>query len=210
MDSRRESPVKLTMSQDKARFKLEERIQKGANLKKIQINSWAELKSVENSYQKWHDFNKDLLLTICTNSKFADEYSPVGSFAFGSLSRHEPYLGEEVQDLYRRIDRKINRLESIVERLKLFSSDLTDSAQIPSSSSIRQLIEDSLSDNDLINLCQDKFPKVYNQLTTGQTKSQRIGSLIEYVDRQREIPKLLNEIEKINPNAYAEFMNNAD
>jgi hypothetical protein len=80
----------------------------------------------------------------------------------------------------------------------------------PSVAQIRQLVENALSDDDLSNLCQDEFPKVYNQFTTGQTKPQRIRSLVEYVDRQREVPKLLNAIEKINPKAYAEFMKNSD
>jgi nucleoside phosphorylase len=78
----------------------------------------------------------------------------------------------------------------------------------PSVAQIRQLVEDALTDDDLSNLCQDEFPKVYNQFTTGQTKSQRIRSLVEYVDRQREVPKLLNAIKKINQNAYNEFTSN--
>jgi Effector-associated domain 7 len=49
---------------------------------------------------------------------------------------------------------------------------------------------------------------VYSQFTTGQTKPQRIRSLVEYVDRQREVPKLLNEIERIDPNAYGYFIDN--
>ena len=79
----------------------------------------------------------------------------------------------------------------------------------PSVAQIRKLVEDALSDDDLSNLCQDEFLKVYNQFTTGQTKDQRIRSLVEYVDRQREVQNLLNAIEKINPNTYTEFMENS-
>jgi hypothetical protein len=75
----------------------------------------------------------------------------------------------------------------------------------PSVGQIRQLVEDALSDDDLSNLCQTEFPKVYNQFTTGQTKSQRIGLLIDRVTRHFEVPKLLNEIERINPNVYDRF-----
>jgi Effector-associated domain 7/HEAT repeats len=70
---------------------------------------------------------------------------------------------------------------------------------------IRQLIEDSVSDDDLNNLCIDEFPRVYNQFTHGQTKSQRIRSLVEYATHQREIQKLLSAIEQINPTAYHDF-----
>jgi hypothetical protein len=78
----------------------------------------------------------------------------------------------------------------------------------PSVAQIRKLVEDALSDDDLSNLCQDEFPKVYNQFTTGQTKPQRIRSLVEYVDRQREVQNLLNAIERINPNAHGYFIDN--
>jgi hypothetical protein len=80
----------------------------------------------------------------------------------------------------------------------------------PSTARVRRLVEDALTDDDLSNLCQDDFLKVYRQFTTGQTKSQRIRDLVEYVDRQREVQKLLTAIDQINPNAYAEFMNNPD
>jgi Effector-associated domain 7 len=73
---------------------------------------------------------------------------------------------------------------------------------------VRKLVEDALSDEELSNLCQDEFRKVYNQFTTGQTKSQRIRLLVEHVERQREVQKLLVAIEQINPNAYAEFITN--
>lgn len=67
----------------------------------------------------------------------------------------------------------------------------------PSVAQIRQFIEKSISHEDLNNLCRDEFPNVYKQFANGQTNGQRIRLLIEYVDRQREIPKLLKAIEKI-------------
>jgi tetratricopeptide (TPR) repeat protein len=75
-----------------------------------------------------------------------------------------------------------------------------------STKAIRQLIQDALSDNDLNILCQDDFSKVYNQFIGGQNKDQRIALLIEHVERQLEVPKLLSAIKKINPNAHAKFL----
>jgi nucleoside phosphorylase len=72
----------------------------------------------------------------------------------------------------------------------------------PSRAQIRKLVEDALTDDDLSNLCLDEFPKVYNQFTTGQTKPQRIRLLVEYADRQQEVPKLLSAIKQINSNAH--------
>jgi Leucine-rich repeat (LRR) protein/GTPase SAR1 family protein len=65
---------------------------------------------------------------------------------------------------------------------------------------IRQLIDAALTDNDLSNLCYDEFPKVYSEFD-GKTRSAKIRDLVEYVNRQDEIPKLLRAIEQINPHA---------
>jgi hypothetical protein len=90
------------------------------------------------------------------------------------------------------------------------TSDRQTRSPVPTNKTLRQLVEDVLSDDELSDLCQDKFPKVYNQFTTGQTKPQRIRFLVEYVERQRENSKLLSAIEQINQAAYAEFIDNLD
>jgi hypothetical protein len=84
---------------------------------------------------------------------------------------------------------------------------LTNSTLQPSAASIRQLIVKKLSDDNLSDLCCDDFPEVFTQFISGQTKSHRARLLIEYVVSQREISKLLNAIEQINPNAYRELFN---
>jgi Effector-associated domain 7 len=74
-------------------------------------------------------------------------------------------------------------------------------------SKIFTLIKESLSDDDLQNICLCHFRSTHEQFTTGQTKDFKIRLLIEYLDRhQHEAPKLLNEIKTINPNAYQEYV----
>jgi hypothetical protein len=77
---------------------------------------------------------------------------------------------------------------------------------LPKNISIRELVAAALSDDDLSNLCQDEFPKVYGQFTTGQTKSHRIRLLIDHAERQRETSKLLDAIARMNPVAYQELI----
>jgi hypothetical protein len=74
-------------------------------------------------------------------------------------------------------------------------------------SKIRQLVEDKLSDDDLSKLCQDDFPKVYEQFATEQNKSQRVQLLIEYAQRHSGIKNLLNEIELFILNIDEENIN---
>jgi hypothetical protein len=42
----------------------------------------------------------------------------------------------------------------------------------------------------------------YLNYQNGKTRSAKIRDLVEYVDRQEEIPKLLRAIEQINPHVY--------
>ena len=70
---------------------------------------------------------------------------------------------------------------------------------------IRQLLEHAFRTDELINLCQDRFPRVYEQFTTGQTKLERIGLLIDRVQSLQETSKLLATIEDLKPAAYSDF-----
>jgi esterase/lipase superfamily enzyme len=71
---------------------------------------------------------------------------------------------------------------------------------------IRELVAGALSDGDLLNLCQDDFPQVSANFTSGQSKDQRVRALVEFVVKQMEIPRLLAAIQDLNPNAYAAFV----
>jgi hypothetical protein len=75
-------------------------------------------------------------------------------------------------------------------------------------SEIFTLIKESLSDDDLQNICLCHFRSIHKQFTTGQTQDFRIRLLVEYIDRhQHETPKLLNEIKNISPKDYQEYVN---
>jgi nucleoside phosphorylase len=76
--------------------------------------------------------------------------------------------------------------------------------------SIRQLVEDALTDDELSDLCQDEFPKVFKQFTAGLTKSHKIRLLVEHVERQQETSKLLNAIERMNPKVYGESIDSLE
>jgi nucleoside phosphorylase len=78
--------------------------------------------------------------------------------------------------------------------------------KMPDAKTIRQLIEAALSSEELSNLCQDDFPRVFKLFGENQSTSLRIKWLIEYVEKQNEIPKLLNSIKDLNPVVHANFL----
>src|SRR4051794_27812652 len=70
---------------------------------------------------------------------------------------------------------------------------------------VRELLDVAFSDDGLSTFCFDHFREVYDQFAAGQTKGQRVRMLVEYVNRQRELDKLLAAVRKANPKAYAEY-----
>ncbi len=69
---------------------------------------------------------------------------------------------------------------------------------------IRELIY-SLTDEEFNDLVFYSFNHVYKQFTEKQTKPLKIRNLIEYIDKHKEIEKLLDEIKEINPKAVNNF-----
>lgn len=112
-----QTPLELTVFTDEAKSKLAERIEKGAELKKEQVNTIDEFEALKKLYYKWDAFNCELLKRLFTTEKLADEYSWYGGIMTMSMS--EPSLAKKVRDLYEDINDKIHRIDSIIERLEL-------------------------------------------------------------------------------------------
>lgn len=107
------TPLELTVAHDEAKTKLQERIAKGLELKKKQVISQETFDLLRNEFYKWEAFNTELLKRIFTTSEPSDEYSFYG-ISFGADS-----LGEMIADLFKDIDGKIHRIDSIIDRLEL-------------------------------------------------------------------------------------------
>ena len=110
-------PTELLISRDDAKFKLQERIQKGLELKQAQINSRDEFDVAKNEYSKWNAFNTELLKRIFTTEELSKEY--LRWIGVGVIAMRQPSLGEKIADYYKDIDQKIHRIDSIIERLEL-------------------------------------------------------------------------------------------
>lgn len=119
-NSEPKSPAELLISRDDAKYRLQERIQKGLEMKQVQINSREALDTAKNEYSKWNSFNEELLKRIFSTEELAKEYSQyygsIRVIASGELS-----IREKIADLYKNIDKKNHRIDSIIERLELIS-----------------------------------------------------------------------------------------
>jgi esterase/lipase superfamily enzyme len=76
---------------------------------------------------------------------------------------------------------------------------------MPTIKEIRELVE-TLNNEYFSTLCQDAFPRVYQNFADKQSRGQQNRELADHVIRQREIPKLIAAIEEYNSNAYNDFI----
>jgi len=71
---------------------------------------------------------------------------------------------------------------------------------------IRELLTAALSDEELTTLCYDYFRPVHDRFSAGQSRSAKTQLLIEYCERHGEFPRLLTEVNRINPRQYQQFI----
>lgn len=110
------APAKLLVPRAELAEQLEERLQKGRDLAERPINSAPELDQAWNDRQRWSAYNTEVLTRSFDNRSVADDYNWSPGFGIATLN---PPLGQRIAD-YRDAQRaRVNRLQSIVERLPL-------------------------------------------------------------------------------------------
>lgn len=108
--------MELAVSREDAKQRLQDRIDKGMELKVKQVNTRETFDELSNAYSKWDSFNSELLRRVFTTDEAGKEYDFWGVMSIGM---YESSLGEKIADVYKNIDKKIHRLDSIIERLEL-------------------------------------------------------------------------------------------
>jgi predicted nucleotide-binding protein len=126
--------LELLVPREEAEQRLQDRIEKGRELRQRQVNSREAFEEFVNDYRKWSSFNSELLKRMFTNDELQKEYEGWAGLVVGLRT---PSLAEEIADRYKKIDDKIHRLDSIIERLELIplSGITQNTAQISTESS---------------------------------------------------------------------------
>ncbi|MGZ5093615.1 MAG: TIR domain-containing protein [Burkholderiales bacterium] len=109
-------PPELLVSRDDAKARLQERIEKGLELKQRRVDTREAYENLSNDFSKWDAFNNELLKRLFTTDELAKEYSFWGVMA---IAMGERSLGEKIAEIYKDVDNKIHRIDSIIDRLEL-------------------------------------------------------------------------------------------
>jgi hypothetical protein len=125
-----EPDPKLKVPRADAKRRLEERVVLGWKLLRTEVGTPEVLEKNIADAEKWRKFNDSLLKLLFTTPAIAEEYgagADVPSLAsFGQVS-----FRERVEELREEIGDQVQRLESIVERLELFSEAERANSQPP-------------------------------------------------------------------------------
>jgi predicted nucleotide-binding protein len=126
-------PPNLVVSKKDADVQLEARIELGKKMLKWAIPTQEELSGAKELYRKWDDFNKEMLRRMFDSPEVSDEYRYIGFRVLGGQS-----FEEAIEDLLDNIRTRVNRLESIRERLILYKEPLGNisDAMHPTTSSL--------------------------------------------------------------------------
>ncbi len=63
----------------------------------------------------------------------------------------------------------------------------------------------AFSDEELMTFCYDNFRPVYEEFTTGMSRTQKVQRLVEYCVRRGQMAELLARVERANPYQYGRF-----
>jgi predicted nucleotide-binding protein len=119
-------PALLAKPREEVRAQLIARVDAVNEILETQVQSEQGLEAVRSAYNRWNDFNFEFLRRAFTTPEYADEYNWYG---MGVVAMGRQSLGQQVDELKKRIVQKHNRLVSLIERLDLIDEQIGVSAQ---------------------------------------------------------------------------------
>ncbi len=135
-------PPRLVEPREVVKEKIQDRINKGVELRDTPINSRQVLDEVERKQKIWNDYNYTLLSGLFNNSLIADEYSASAYYRMAFVGQYT--IHDEIKDFSKDIIGKITSLESILERLDIIpeldstikTSDIAPVSTVPSTNDV--------------------------------------------------------------------------
>jgi predicted nucleotide-binding protein len=107
----------LLVTRKEAAEKIKTQIEKGHEIRDLNINTEDDLKNARSKKYKWSKYNLELLKHMFSNTTIADEYN---RFYGVAISVYDTFT-IKVKNFKEDTDESITRLESILERLEIIS-----------------------------------------------------------------------------------------
>lgn len=109
----------LSSPRNEVQKKLEEQIREGEQILTAPIKDERDFKLAKEANESWYDYTKDLLSSLFNTDDIRQEFVQTVS----SWGLHLSFQ-EQVHEFREHLDRRLNKLRSIVRRLELFKEDI--------------------------------------------------------------------------------------
>lgn len=193
-----EKKTKLTVPRSEAKVKLSRQFDAGKEIKEIIIFSESELDESEKQYKKWTDDNIKLLKTIFNNELIAKEYLYASGVTSAKIDKENPFPGRH-KNFQNTLDAKLNKLESIINRLESFQTE-SDSVEKPINENcifighsrselwtkLKTFLEDELYVNTITYESEQKADDSITSVSEKQLSSVTFAILILTLDEKKE------------------------
>ena len=100
-----------------------------------------------------------------------------------------------------KVGKQINVAGNYVDRQEADSADESEW----DTEAIRALLNAAFGDEDIVTLCFDRFRVVYEEFSSGMSKSDKIQRLLYYCERYAQVEYLLSQVQERNAAQYARF-----
>lgn len=120
--------VELLMPLEQAKVQLGDRIKKGKGFLKVKVISEQELSLLQKDFNKWDDYNIELLKRFFSSNDLSDEYSHSVPYVGGVVGSRT--LQSKINSLKFNISERVDRIESIFERLELYPNNNTRESKV--------------------------------------------------------------------------------
>src|SRR5262245_12682991 len=121
----------LLIPLNQARERVYRQLDDGSEILRTEIKTEEELCQAEARHRSWSDYTEELLKQIFNTEEVARQFTGIG---FGFLGGVKPPLHKEIESFRRDIQRDLEQLASIYEKLELFPIAPTGMAQIEEAS----------------------------------------------------------------------------
>ncbi|UOB18474.1 TIR domain-containing protein [Abyssalbus ytuae] len=123
-------PTQLIILKEKFKSELLERIAKGEEILRKDIQTNKDFKQLQSDYSSWHDYNLELLKQSFNEpyNEYRKSYSYTGNWSGMILRSGRTSSTQALKDLTNKFNSKINNLKKLVQKIDLLKSTEVEAA----------------------------------------------------------------------------------
>lgn len=116
-------PALLVKPREEVRSQLVSRLEIGQEISRRPIESEQQFNQSQADYKMWDEFNEEFLRRAFSNEEYALRYRATAALGMMVLGGQRPSLQQKVSEWADRVDVRLQRISSLIDRLDLIDED---------------------------------------------------------------------------------------